>query len=540
MSERDDGLLPEFVSKPFTRRQLIKGAAVVGAGAAFGPLLGAGSAAGASPPVGAAPKTGGNLRVATPAGSSAENLDIHRPADTIPALNARFQMYDSLLEFSPTGVLGMALAAELVPNKTATQFTVRLKPGLEFQNGKSVTADDVVYSFNRIMNPKNPGLAATQLAGLKPGKTKKIDKLTVRFDLDVANAVFPQALAAYASGIVPVGYNPTGATGAIGTGPFMITTFSPGQQMVFAKNPHYWRTGGGPYVDTLTFTEFSDNTAQLNALLGGTADYCNGIASAQRSIASGAGMVLLTAKTGAWEPFTMRADIKPFSDVRVRQAFRLIVNRPELITNARDGMATLGNDMFGLYDPGYPKNLAQRVQDLAKAKSLLKAAGYGNGLTVTLTTSTGVASTAPADATVFAEQAKGAGVTVNISNVTSDIFWGANYLKYTFAQDNWGTRGYLAQAALGTIPGALYNECHWVNAKYLALYKQAYKTVDNAKRNEIVRELATIDYNEGAYIIHCFDNLVDAHTKNVLGAVAGFSGLATSACDGRYRLMSFA
>lgn len=545
MSERDSGLGPEFLNKPITRRQLIQGAAALGAGVALGPMLAAcggnnASSTSPSPAASAVAKSGGHLRVATSAGSSSENLDIHAPAETMPSEAFRFNIYDSLLEFNPLFVLGMALAQEVVPNGSATQFTVRLKPDLVFHNGKAVTADDVVYSFNRIMNPKNPGLAAQQLSGLSKGGCKKVDNLTVRFELDVPNAVFPEALASYAAGIVPVGYNPNGGVGAVGTGPFKVETFIPGQQTVLTKNANYWRQGGGPYVDTLTFTEYADATAQMNALLGRVVDYCNGIASAQKNIAKSNGLGVLAAQTGSWIPLTMRADVKPFDDVRVRQAFRLIANRPQIIAEADDGLATIGNDMYSPYDPGYPTALPQRVQDLDQAKSLLKAAGYNNDLTVTLTTSSGVSTNAPSEATVFAQQATGAGVTVNIKNVTGDIFWGPGYLKYPFSQDTWGTHNYLVQASMGTMPGAIYNETHWTNAKWLALVKEAFRTVDDSKRNELITEAGTIEYNEGGYIIHSFAELVDAHASNVMGAVPNRIGLATSACNAIYRTMYFA
>ena len=242
-------------------------------------------------------------------------------------MDMRFNVYDSLLEKSPEGVLGNALAEEVTANATATEFTVKLKSGLVFHDGSPVNADAVVYSFQRIMDPKNPGLAAPQLLGLTQKGIKKVDDLTVTFALETANSIFPEALSAYSCGIVPIGYDPKGGTGAIGTGPFKVTDFLPGQKGVFAKNADYWRADGGPYVDTLEIIEFADSTAQLNALLGGAADYCQNVSGAQRKVAEGAGMALLEAKTGSWIPFTMRTDIKPFSDVKVRQAFRLIVDR---------------------------------------------------------------------------------------------------------------------------------------------------------------------------------------------------------------------
>ena len=400
MSARDNGHLLDFLNKPVTRRQALGGAAVVGAGAALGPVAaacGGGSSSGgetsASPSaVAGGPKPGGTLRVAAAAGSAKEDLDIHAPALTMPSMAMRFNVYDSLLEKSPEGVLGNALAEEITANGTATEFTVKLQSGLVFHDGSPVNADAVVYSFQRIMDPKNPGLAAPQLLGLTQKGIKKVDDLTVTFALETANSIFPEALSAYSCGIVPVGYAPKGGAGAIGTGPFKVQDFLPGQKGVFAKNADYWRADGGPYVDTLEIIEFADSTAQLNALLGGAADYCQMVSGAQRKVAESAGFALLESKTGSWIPFTMRTDIKPFSDNKVREAFRLIVDREQMIAQAADGMQWLGNDMYAPFDPGYPADLPQRAQDLEKAKSLLKEAGY-EGLSIKLTTSTSVSYT---------------------------------------------------------------------------------------------------------------------------------------------------
>jgi len=478
--------------------------------------------------------------VALAAGSAKEDLDIHAPALTMPSMDMRFNLYDSLLEHSPEGVLGMALAESIEPNSAATQFTVKLKSGVVFHDGSPVNADAVVYSFERIMDPKNPGLAAQQLRGLAPGGTKKVDDLTVTFELTQANAIFPEALATYSAGIVPVGYDPTGGNGVVGTGPFKLEDFQPGQRGVFAANKEYWREGGGPFVDQLTMIEFADSTAQLNALLGGAADYCQMLAGAQRKIAEDAGFMLLEAKTGSWIPFTMRTDVKPFDDVKVRQAFRLMVDREQMIAQAADGMQWIGNDMYAPFDPGYPKDLPQRAPDIEQAKSLLKQAGYDNNLTIKLTTSTSVSSNAPAAATVFAKQAEAAGVTVKVDNVTGDVFWGDEYLKYPFAMDNWGTRGYLAQAGMGSMPNAIYNETHWDHPEWLAIVEEAFKTVDDTKRNELITEAATIEYNEGGYIIYAFDNQVDSYSAKVAGAVPDFSGLGSAANNARYRLVYFA
>jgi peptide/nickel transport system substrate-binding protein len=550
MDTRDDER-QSFVSKPVTRRQVLQGALAVGAVAAFGSTAAAcGSSGGSSASPAATtsaaagtPKTGGHLRVATSSGTAKEDLDAHAPALSSPALNFRFNLYDSLLEFDHTGKLSMALAESLEPNSDGTQYTAKLKSGLVFHDGSPVNADAVVYSFERILDPKKPGLAAQQLRGLKPGGTKKVDDLTVTFNLTEPNSIFPEALSAYATAIVPVGYAPKGGDGVVGTGPFKLAVaadFQPGVQCVMARNENYWRQDGGPYVDQLSIIEFADNSAQMNALLGGAVEYSNMIPGAQRKIAEGGGLKMLEADTGLWIPFTMNVETKPFDDVRVRQAMRLIVDREQMIAQAEDGLAAVGNDMYGRYDPGYPADLPQRVQDLEQAKSLLKQAGQ-EGMTVKLTTSTSCASTAPAAATVLAQQAQAAGITIKVDNVTGDVFWGDQYLKWPFAMDQWGTRGYLAQAGMGTVPGALYDETHWGKAtpKYMDLVNEAYKTVDDAKRNELITEASTMEYNEGGYIVYSFEKIVDAYSPKVEGALPDFSGIGMSASNARYRTIYF-
>ncbi|MEZ5124817.1 MAG: ABC transporter substrate-binding protein [Thermoleophilia bacterium] len=549
MADQGDQFVQDFLSRAFTRRDLLKGAAVIGAGAAMAPVIAAcggdstTSTASPSASVAGTPKMGGHLRVAAGLGSAKETLDAHATAFTMQSMDMRFNLYDSLLEYSPEGVQQMALAESIEPNDEGTQYQVKLKSGLVFHDGTPVNADAVVASFERIVNPKNPQLAANQLRGLKSGGTKKVDDLTVLFKLEEANVIFPEALATYSAAIVPVGYDPKGGKGAIGTGPFMLASpddFEPGVQCVFAKNPNYWREGGGPYVDQLSIIEFPDNTAQLNALLGDSVEWVQMIPGAQREVATSSGFKLLEAKTGSWIPFTMNCSTKPFNDPKVRQAFRLIVDRPQMITQAADGLQWLGNDIYGPYDPGYPKDLPQRAQDLEQAKALLKEAGYED-LAVTLTTSTSVSAGAPSAATVFAQQAKGAGVNVKVNNVNGDVFWGDEYLKWPFAMDNWGTRGYLAQAGMGTVPGALYDETHWsaTRSDYMDLINEAYQTVDEDKRNELIASAATMEYEDGGYIVYAFDIQVDAYSPKVAGGVPDYSGLGSAAANARYRLVYF-
>ena len=134
--------------------------------------------------------------------------------------------------------------------------------------------------------------------------------------------------------------------------------------------------------------------------------------------------------TGAWIPFTMRVDQAPFNDVKVRQAFRLIVDRQQMIDQALSGYGSLGNDMYAPLDVAYASDLPQREQDIDQAKSLLASAG-ADGLQVELFTGDDIGSVATAAANLFQEQAKAAGVEVKVTKKAP--FYDDQYLQYTFA-----------------------------------------------------------------------------------------------------------
>src|SRR5262249_7833681 len=152
-------------------------------------------------------------------------------------------------------------------------------------------------------------------------------------------------------------------------------------------------------------------------------------------------------KTGSIQPFTMRVDKTPFNDVNVRQAFRYIVNRSQLIETTLGGYGWVSYDVTSPWDPNYDNSL-RREQDLGFARHLPEQAGYDNDLTVPLNTSLTIAASSPLMAKVFKQQAHGAGVTVNINEVSASNFFGPNvYTVVLFAQIYYNYSPYLSQVA---------------------------------------------------------------------------------------------
>jgi peptide/nickel transport system substrate-binding protein len=471
------------------------------------------------------PRYGGTLRAGLTGGSTADTLD-PLTAVTNVDFSRIDNLYEPLIGLTPDVQPVYVLADEITPNAKATEWTIRVKQGITFHNGKPLTADDVIYTFQTVLNPKAPGSAAAGLASIDAKGMTKLDAYTVRIPCSTPFATMGQALAIPGySDIIPVGYNPAAPAG---TGPFRLKSFSPGTQSTFVRYNGYWQSGL-PYLDEVVITDYADQTSQVNALLAGQVDVVNLLSADVISEVQGEGKNVLLSAGGGWNPFTMRVDTGTFSDVRIRQAMRLVVDRQQMLDLVFGGFGTLGNDLFGIWAPDYDHSLPQRHQDIDQAKSLLKAAGAEN-LHVTLVTADIGAGTVLA-AQVFAQQASEAGVSVSVDDVTVDEFYGTNYLKWEFAQDYWFYNFYLPQVSLATLPTAPFNETHWNNARYNSLYAQAIATTDVSLRTELAHEMQQIEYNEGGYIIPFFPPVIDGYGTNVGGLVPSKSGLSLGAYD---------
>jgi peptide/nickel transport system substrate-binding protein len=502
-----------------SRRQLLAGAAGLAAVGGLAAACGSGSSSSStsSSSTGAAgtPKRGGNFRLGVTGGGAKDIMDgqyiINKP-DQARLMTA----FETLLLFNENYQLTNDGLAESVTQDSPTQYTIKLRQGIEFQNGKTMTADDVIYSFQRIGTKAYglTGYAATatmDIAGMK-----KLDQYTVRLPLKTPDSTIPQTLGSYTFSVVPTGYKAYPAP-QNGTGAYKLKSFTPGQQSVHERNPNYWRSGQ-PYFDTVTITDFPDPAAQSNALLGGQIDAMTDVLPSQVKVLQAQSVGVLVSKTGGWLPICMAIDMPPFDDVRVRQAMRLIVDRPGMLEQVFSGYGFVGNDLYAPFDPGYDKSLPQRHQDIAQAKSLLKAAGHAN-LAVDLHTTDGAAGMVNT-ATVFANQASAAGVKINVINDPN--FYGPQYLKLAFSVDFWGTRAYLNQVQQGSLPTAPYNETHWppksgTGSNFESLYSQALAETDATKRIPIMHEMQQAEYNAGGYIIPCFGGLIDGYSTKVKG-----------------------
>lgn len=351
-------------SDTVTRRTVLKGLALGGmlAGGAFTSACGSSTSGPSSSSEGpGAPKRGGVLRIGLTGGSSSDTLD---PDNTVtnPDFARAFSLFDSLVELDLSAQLRLSLAEEMTPNSSAMSWTIRVRPDVEFHNGKSLTADDVLATLRRIADPKTPLEGASQIAPLDLKSAQKLDSRTLRVPCHTPYSILPETLAGNFFFITPVGFD---AKQPVGTGPFKFGTFTPGVQSSFLRFADYWQDPL-PYAETLVITEYPDETSQLNALLGGQEDAIGLLSTASISGITSQGDQVVISKGEGWNPFTMRVDLAPFRDNRVREAMRLIVDREQMLKAVFDGYGTIGNDVFAPFDASSDHSLPQRVQDLPR------------------------------------------------------------------------------------------------------------------------------------------------------------------------------
>jgi len=513
----DEGSTP-IPNGRFSRRSLIVGGAALGLAAGVGGSTRTGATGRTTAKAAArrprTPTTGGTLRVGVVGGTN-DIIDgqyiVAKPDQArLVAGWETLVTYDD--DFNVSYDEGLA---ESVEATAADLYVIRLREGIEFHDGKTLGADDLVYSLNRLIDP-DLGLAPPLQIVLESGGITKLDERTVQVQLNQPAVTFMDTIAGYAFCVVPDGYTREGDQ--IGTGPFKLTSFTPGTESVHERHPNYWKEGK-PHLDGVQIIDFADATALVNALLAGQVDCIADVPFAQVStVQSNSGFQILESQAGSFLPITMAVDQAPFDDVRVRQAFRLIVDRDEMVERVLSGYGRVANDLYSPFDACYASDLPQRVQDIEQAMALLEEAGQA-GLEIDLFAPNDTAGLAEM-ASVFADQAKAAGVTVNVQVLGSE-YWGEEYTKRTFATSFWGTRPYLNQVAAGNLRDAVYPETHWPpdGSDFAELYTQALATVDTEERCAIVHEMQEEEYNEGGNIIAFFNSLLDAYHESVQGLV---------------------
>ncbi|MDX6475735.1 MAG: peptide/nickel transport system substrate-binding protein, partial [Gaiellaceae bacterium] len=385
--ETENELISEYKDGNMSRRELLQRGSVLGMSLPFLGLLAGGAQAAVARPRAIARRAATTLRFGgvIPDGSLEPPL-----LQSLGAIGPTHMAGEQLVFADKNSVLRPRLATSWKASKGAKSWTFKIRQGVKFHDGTPLSADDVVATFNRLLTKDSQALSSFK-GVLSAGGVHKVDDHTVRFDLDSSNGFFPyltgqmtyQALILPKSYQLPSDLSKPGefTTKMNGTGPFMLKDNRGAAGLTFVANPNYW--GGKPALDTVEYSILEDQ-ARVTALQSGQIDLAHQISfQGAQQLQGHANVIPL--QTANHRYLNMNVTKKPFSDVRVRQAIALALDRPQIASGLWGKYAQVGDDspMW----PGYAftdKSVPQRKQDLAKARALLKAAGATN-LNLTLT-----------------------------------------------------------------------------------------------------------------------------------------------------------
>jgi peptide/nickel transport system substrate-binding protein len=530
-SELENHYIDELVGGHISRRQFVRRGAVIGmsASALTAVLAACGGANNTSstPSTSTAagtPTKGGTLKLAiqTPAGAINPLTISDAGGLCMLAQTGEFLAFDNnvALQLQPM------LATSWKPNADGSVWTFNLRPGVKFHNGAVLTADDVVYTFQQLSDPKNASNAlSTFTSVLKPSGVVKVDPSTVAFHLEAPNGNFPYLVSSdnYNAIIVPKGTDfAKWQSTFIGTGPFKLQSYSQNTGASFVANPDYW--GGAPNLASTAFTFYASQPPQVLALQGGQVDVVvQFVVEGAQSLLNSSSYNIIKLKSANHRELSMRNDMAPFTDPRVRQAIALALDRPGMVAALLSGDGVLGND--SPFSPKFPSTnttVAQRAQDITKAKQLLAAAGHPNGFSTTLTTEQ--YQEIPALAQVIAQAASKIGVTMKLKVETQTNYYG----KATYGNSDWldaivslvdyGDRGVpnvFLEAPLTS--GGPWNAAHFKNPTYDGLVKQYVASVDLQTQRTLAGKIETLLLNETPLVIPYFIDGLTATTANVHG-----------------------
>jgi peptide/nickel transport system substrate-binding protein len=483
-------------------------------------LLGIGVLVSAAVLAHAAPTPGGVLKIGS---QPISNLDPHF-ATSIADITLLEQVYQHLTYIDPDNraVPDLATKWQSADGKVWV-FTIRADA--TFNNGQPVTTDDVVASFNRLRDPKVGSPAASLFKEIQD--IKALDSSRVQFTLSDTNPEFASDVGDYHACIIPASSTDP-AKDRIGSGPFMIESYSPEDRVVLKKNPYFSQKDANgqalPYLDEIDIIFSPDQGGQVEALRGGQLNYVAGLsAQLADAVKKDPQTRIITNTSNMHWVLHMRSDKGHLaSDPRIREAFKLATDHQAIVDAVRPGLASVGNG-FTPVGPAFADYYLNKPPkpNIALAKKLLAEAGYPNGLKITLVTQNQL-DVVPI-ATVWKEQMARIGVDVNIQIVPSDVYYGngdQSWLVADFGITDWGSRATpVTYFKLAYTSDAQWNESHWSDAQFDEITHKVSTEMSKARRVALYKQAQEILIERGPVIVPYFEKAVAGLSANLQGVV---------------------
>ncbi len=498
-----------------SKRDFLAGVAALAGGAMSGAsLLGPEAHAQAQ-----APKKGGTLRIGMEGGGASDSLDVRTYADSIP-INYGWAIWNGLVELSDDGKAKGELFESWETKPGAVEWVFNVRKGVKFSSGKTLDADDVIYSINlHLGETKSPAKAL--LKQIK--EMKKLSPTQVQITLESGNADLPYVLTDYHILVVPDGF--TDWSKPDGTGGFTLEKFEPGVRITLTRKNDYWKQDRG-FVDAVEILYITDKAARTAALQTGKIDVANRLdPRTVNLLAKDPKLDIVRSKgTGNRYCFVARVTDSPFDNKDLRLALKYGIDRAKIIDTVFGGYAQTGNDhTLDAGNPYYNTAMPQRPYDPDKAAFHFKKAGVTSPFD--LQVSEGAWGTAVDCASLYQESMKKAGVDLGIKKVAADGYWSNIWLKQPFCAVYWGRRP-TADLTFSTVykSDSAWNDSNWKRDEFDQLVLAARVELDDAKRMELYGRCQEMIADDGGMICFAISDYLNGSSKKVAGHVphAGF------------------
>ena len=427
-----------------------------------------------------------------------DSLDPHK-ALAAGTKEILFNVYEGLLKPDSQGNNIPAVAESYEVSEDLLTYTFKIRDGIKFHNGNEVTADDVKYSIDKfagISDGSEPLVSAFSVIK----EVNIIDDKTVDIVLNTPDTDLPTYLAMVSAAIIPKD-NENPDTVAIGTGPYKYVSRSPQENIICEAFDDYW--GEKANIKNVTFKVEANADSIVMDLLGGSIDFYARLTIDQVKQLNDE-FEVYEGTMNLVQALYLNNNVKPFDDVRVRQALSYATDVDEILDITAEGKGTkIGSSMFPAFGKYYDESLSDLYPaDIDKAKALLKEAGYENGFNMTITVPSNYQPHIDV-AQVLVEQYKKIGVNAEIQLVEwnswlSDVYTGRNFESTVIGVD----ASYLAASALLSRfeSTAANNFINFKSDAYDKAYNKTLTTADDNERTALYLECEKILADEAANV----------------------------------------
>ncbi|WP_375588222.1 ABC transporter substrate-binding protein [Hoeflea alexandrii] len=465
----------------------------------------------------ATPKKGGKIRMGSSYGSTTDALDAGTSENGMTQAIV-YARGNHLTEVNNDGTLIPELASGFEPSNGAKTWAFDLRQGVEFHNGKTMTADDVIATFNYHRDENSKSAAKGLLSAIK--EIKKDGDNRVIFELDGGNADFPYIVSDYHIMIMPsVDGAISDPNSPVGTGGYIVESYEPGVRIQMKRNPNYFKEGRA-HFDEVEMITLSDTTARQNAIMNGDVDFIDNVDPKTVTLLGRVPTLDILKTTGTQHyTFPMRVNSAPFDNYDLRMALKYAIKRQELVDKILLGNGEPGNDVpVNASMPFFNTELPVHEFDAEKAAFHYKKSGHSGA--IQLSVSDAAFPGAVDAAQLVAASAKEAGIDIELVREPSDGYWSNVWNKKPWCACYWGgrpTQDWMYSAAYTS--DTEWNDTAWKTGelaeKFNELVVMARSETDQATRKEQYWEAQKLLQDDGGAIVGMWASFIHAHGKGL-------------------------